>query len=82
MLYYLYNQKGEKMYKLIVVKWNKEKIKFEGDHALLGLIDMACYYDKHEDVKSVIVVDKTGFVYFYNSKVEGAKNIAVRFSKA
>lgn len=68
------------MYKLIIRNWDGSQTKIESDSNFAFLIN-ARFYLKFDAVKSVIVVDRTGYVYFYESKVEGAKNVTLHFEK-
>ena len=68
------------MYKLIIRKFNGETEKIEGVN-LLGFVFTAEWYSSKPEVKSVTVVDRTGFVYLHDSKMQGAKNVAFRMAE-
>lgn len=70
------------MYKLIIRNWDGTQIKIEDENSNFAFLINAKFYLKLDAVKSVIIVDRTGYVYFYESKVEGAKNVALHFEKA
>jgi hypothetical protein len=77
---YISTNKEKKMYKLIIRNWDGSQTKIESENKFAFLIN-AKFYLKLDAVKSVIVVDRTGYVYFYKSKVEGAKNVTLHFEK-